>query len=78
MSQPSNPYGMRPGGGISLPDYYRPWESIKNRNMYLPGTEILPKNEMRISLMISCKKGTNFLPWFIPAAAIKSSLPIRD
>jgi hypothetical protein len=26
MTQPSNPYGRRPGGGISLPDYYRPIE----------------------------------------------------
>ncbi len=22
--QPENPYGGRPGGGISLPDYYKP------------------------------------------------------
>ena len=34
-----NPYGDRPGGGISLPKYYKPWPAIKNRNMYLPGTE---------------------------------------
>ena len=46
-----NPYGPRPGGGISLPDYYRPWPAIKNRNFYAPGTEILPQNEMRISFM---------------------------
>ena len=31
-----NPYGARPGGGISLPEYYQPWPAIKNRNMYLP------------------------------------------
>ena len=48
---PQNPYGARPGGGISLPDYYKPWPAIKNRNMYLPGTEILPKNEMRITFL---------------------------
>ena len=47
----SNPYGPRPGGGINLPDYYQPWPAIKNRNTYLPGTEVLPKNEMRISFM---------------------------
>ena len=46
---PENPYGARPGGGISLPEYYKPWPAIKNRNMYLPGTEILPKNEMRVT-----------------------------
>ena len=51
MSESSNPYGARPGGGISLPDYYRPWPAIKNRNMFLPGTEILPKNEMRITFL---------------------------
>jgi len=50
-SEPQNPYGPRPGGGISLPEYYQPWPAIKNRNIYLPGTEILPKNEMRISFM---------------------------
>ena len=44
-----NPYGPRPGGGISLPEYYQPWPAIKNRNTYLPGTEILPKNEMKES-----------------------------
>jgi len=49
--QPKNPYGSRPGGGISLPDYYKPWPAIKNRNMFLPGTEILPKNEMRITFL---------------------------
>lgn len=38
-----NPYGARPGGGISLPEYYKPWPAIKNRNFYAPGTEILPK-----------------------------------
>ena len=51
MTEPNNPYGARPGGGISLPDYYHPWPAIKNRNTYLPGTETLPKNEMRISFM---------------------------
>ena len=34
---PKNPYGARPGGGISLPEYYKPWPAIKNKNMYLPG-----------------------------------------
>ncbi|MGB2691268.1 MAG: twin-arginine translocation signal domain-containing protein, partial [Thermodesulfobacteriota bacterium] len=46
--QPTNPYGSRPGGGVSLPDYYKPWPAIKNNNFYIPGQEILPKNEMRI------------------------------
>jgi len=66
--QPENPYGARPGGGISLPEYYKPWPAIKNRNMYLPGTEILPKNEMRITFLGSTpwppnrlQKGTSML-----------------
>ena len=50
-NQPKNPYGPRPGGGISLPEYYRPWAALKNRNFYAPGTETLPKNEMRISFL---------------------------
>ena len=50
-SQPENPYGPNPGVGISVPDYYRPWPAIKNRNMFLPGTEVLPKNEMRITFL---------------------------
>jgi ribonuclease Z len=49
MSETKNPYGPRPGGGISLPDYYRPMPSINNRNVYFPGTELLPKGEMRVS-----------------------------
>ncbi|MDX1417334.1 MAG: hypothetical protein R3293_24215 [Candidatus Promineifilaceae bacterium] len=51
MSELRNPYGRRPGGGISLPDYYRPPLSISNRNVYFPGTEILPEYEMRISFL---------------------------
>jgi ribonuclease Z len=51
MAESRNPYGKRPGGGISLPDYYRPWPSIKNRNVYFPGTELLPKNEMRVTVL---------------------------
>jgi ribonuclease BN (tRNA processing enzyme) len=57
-----------PGGGISLPEYYKPWPAIKNRNMYLPGTEVLPKNEMRITFLGSSpwppnplQKGTSML-----------------
>jgi ribonuclease BN (tRNA processing enzyme) len=67
-SPSENPYGARPGGGISLPDYYKPWPAIKNRNMYLPGTETLPKNEMRITFLGSSpwppnrlQKGTSIL-----------------
>ena len=51
MTRTRNPYGARPGGGISLPEYYRPWPAITNRNMYLPGTEILSKNEICLILV---------------------------
>ena len=65
---PQNPYGPNPGVGISIPDYYRPWPAIKNRNMFLPGTEVLPKNEMRVTFLGSTpypasrqQKGTSIL-----------------
>ena len=50
-SVPVNPYGGGPGTGISLPPYFRPTESVKNNNVYYPGTEELGKNEMRISFV---------------------------
>ena len=49
-----NPYGGGPGTGISLPPYYKPTDSIKNNNVYYPGTEELGKDEMRISFVGSC------------------------
>jgi ribonuclease Z len=39
-----NPYGSLPGTGISMPTYYRPTPSIKNRNSYFPQSE-----EMRVN-----------------------------
>jgi ribonuclease Z len=51
MTDSSNPYGQRPGGGISLPDYYRPTPSVKNRNAYFGGTEPLPPGEMRVCFL---------------------------
>ena len=68
LSSATNPYGGRPGGGISLPEYYQPWPAIKNRNMFLPGTEVLPENEMRVTFLGSSpwppnalQKGTSML-----------------
>ena len=49
-----NPYGGGPGTGISLPPYFKPTDSIKNNNVYYPGTEELGKDEMRISFIGSC------------------------
>jgi ribonuclease Z len=45
---PRNPYGARPGGGISLSGEYRPTPSVTNRN-YFPGNEPLAEGEMRVS-----------------------------
>lgn len=68
MSDSTNPYGGRPGSGISLPEYYQPWPAITNRNMFLPGTEVLPEDEMRVTFLGSApwppnalQKGTSML-----------------
>jgi ribonuclease Z len=46
-----NVYGAPPGTGISLPPYYLPTPSVKNRNIYFPSTEPLGPDEMRITFM---------------------------
>ncbi len=51
-----NPYGSPPGSGISMPPYYKPTPSVKNRNNFFPQTEELGADEMRITFM-----GSN--PW---------------
>jgi ribonuclease Z len=48
VEMPKNPYGARPGGGISLSGEYRPTPSVTNKN-YFPANESLAKGEMRIS-----------------------------
>ncbi len=55
MSQPRNPYGQRPGGGITLPEYFRPTPGCTSNNFF-PPNELLPKGEMRI-----CFPGST--PW---------------
>ena len=54
MIMPTNPYGGKPGGGITLPEYYRPTPYIGNRNNYFPTSEQLGPDEMRISFVGSC------------------------
>lgn len=44
-------YGAPAGTGISMPPYYQPTPSVLNRNIYLPGTEPLGRDEMRITFM---------------------------
>ena len=50
-SDVKNPYGSPPGSGISMPPYYRPTPSVKNRNNYFPQSEELGTDEMRITFM---------------------------
>jgi len=47
----TNPYGAPPGSGVSMPPYYRPTPSIKNRNNFFAQTEELGADEMRITFM---------------------------
>ena len=54
QSQAKNPYGGKPGGGISLPPYYKPTPYVLSRNNYFPGVEKIGKDEMRISFVGSC------------------------
>jgi ribonuclease Z len=46
-----NPYGSPPGTGISMPPYYLPTPSVKNKNNYFPQSEPLGPDEMRIIFM---------------------------
>src|SRR5579864_1358235 len=49
---PKNPYGGRPGGGFSLPPYFKPTPSITgSRANYFPLSETLGSDEMRISFV---------------------------
>ena len=51
MTEPKNPYGGRPGGGITLPAYYRPTPSMKSRNNFFSMSEELGSDEMRITFV---------------------------
>ena len=46
-----NPYGGKPNTGITLPPYYRPTPSVHNANTFMPGTEELGDDEIRISFI---------------------------
>ena len=47
-----NPYGGKPGGGIALPDYYRPTKYVTgSRANYFPLSEEIGLDEMRISFL---------------------------
>src|SRR5271169_3423629 len=49
-----NPYGGGPGTGLQFPPYYKPTPSVRSRMNYFPGSEVLGKDEMRISFVGSC------------------------
>ena len=51
MLEEHNFYGAPPGTGISMPPYYLPTPSVKNRNNYFPQSEALGPDEMRIIFM---------------------------
>jgi ribonuclease Z len=46
-----NPYGGKPNTGITLPPYYKPTPSVQNANTFMPGTEPIGADEMRISFI---------------------------
>ena len=49
-----NPYGASPGGGITLPPYYKPTPSMINANDFFPLSETLAPDEMRITFAGTC------------------------
>ena len=51
-----NAYGAPPGMGLSVPPYYQPTPSVRNKTNYFPQSEPLGADEMRIIFM-----GSN--PW---------------
>jgi ribonuclease Z len=51
-----NAYGAPPGMGLSVPPYYQPTPSVKNKTNYFPQSEPLGSDEMRVIFM-----GSN--PW---------------
>ncbi len=47
----TNAYAAPPGSGLSMPPYYLPTPSVRNRNNYFPQSEPLGPDEMRIIFM---------------------------
>ncbi len=47
-------YHAVPGGGITLPPYYKPTDSVNNKTIFFPTAEELGDDEMRISFVGSC------------------------
>jgi len=51
MDEEHNIYGSAPGIGLTLPPYYQPTPSVKNKTNYFPQAEPLGPDEMRIIFM---------------------------
>ena len=51
MTMPSSRYGGGPGSGLTIPPYFKPTPSVRSRNNYVPHSEKLGPDEMRISFM---------------------------
>ena len=47
----TNAYGSPPGMGLTIPPYYLPTPSVKNRTNYFPQSEPLGPDEMRVTFM---------------------------
>ena len=54
MSMPKNPYGGKTGGGITLPDYFKPTPNLASNNNYFPTSETLGEDEMRVTFVGTC------------------------
>ena len=54
MTMPKNPYGGKPGGGISLPEEFTPTPNLASNNNYFPTSETLGPDEMRITFVGTC------------------------
>ena len=46
-----NPYGGTPGGGITLPEYFKPTPYIGSASTYYPTSETIGADEMRITFV---------------------------
>ena len=47
MTEEHNIYGSPPGTGITIPPYYMPSPSVRNKTNYFPQSEQLSPDEMR-------------------------------
>jgi hypothetical protein len=58
-------FPLKPGGELSLPDYFWITPSVRNGSTCFPGTEELDKDEMRITCTLTHRRGWIFAVWHI-------------